>query len=77
MGTILFLIIGGVAGWISAEIIYGDGLGLVRNVLVGIFGALLGSFIFKFLGIKTTGLIGELITAVAGAVILLYILNTL
>ena len=44
------------------------------NVVIGCIGALLGGFIFDILGISTSGgLLGALITALVGAVVLLFI----
>ncbi len=77
MSFILFLIIGAIAGWASGELVYGDGFGLVRNIVIGILGALLGGFVFRILGVKTTGLIGDLVMATVGAVLLLFLLNWL
>lgn len=76
MGLILFLIIGAVAGWLAGVIMKGGGFGFFGNMGVGIVGALLGGFIFRLLGLSSHGLIGSLVTATAGAIILLWIVGT-
>jgi uncharacterized membrane protein YeaQ/YmgE (transglycosylase-associated protein family) len=43
--------------------------------VVGIIGALVGGFIFQFIGIASYGLIGSLVTATVGAVVLLWIVR--
>jgi hypothetical protein len=40
----------------------GGGFGPIGNIIVGIVGALIGSFVFGLLGITASGLIGSLIT---------------
>lgn len=56
----------------------GSGFGLLGNILVGIVGGILGGWVFSLLGIGADGsLIGSLVTAVVGAVILLFILGKL
>ena len=36
------LIIGAVAGWLAGQLVLGTGLGLLRDILVGIVGAVAG-----------------------------------
>lgn len=69
---IIFLAIGGLAGWIAGKLIKGGSLNLVGNIVVGVIGAVIGGWVFKQLGISVNGLIGSIITAVVGATILLF-----
>ncbi len=73
MQLVIFLVIGGVAGWLAGILKKGDGFGLVGNIVIGTLGAIVGGFVFKFFGVSFAGLIGDIITAAAGAVILLYV----
>jgi uncharacterized membrane protein YeaQ/YmgE (transglycosylase-associated protein family) len=75
MQFLWFLIIGGIAGWIAGLIMQGSGFGIPINILVGIIGAVIGGWLFTLLGVATYGLLGSLITAVLGAVLLLFILS--
>lgn len=70
---IVYLIVGGVAGWIAGLIMRGSGFGVLGNIIIGIVGAIIGGSIFSFLGIGAGGLLGGLVMAVIGAVILLFI----
>ncbi len=86
---IWFLIIGGIAGWLSGIIKEGKSFGFLGNIVVGILGAIIGAFIFDLLGIKITGgtafnvfgakitggEIGQLFTALIGAILLLFFIN--
>lgn len=75
MDFIWFLIIGGIAGWIAGEIVRGDGFGIIANIVVGIIGAVLGGFLFGLFGLEGEGLLGSLLTATVGAIVLLFVLN--
>lgn len=73
---IWFLIIGGIAGWLSGVITKGTSFGFIGNIIVGILGAVIGGFIFDKLGVKIIGgNIAELITALVGAIVLISIMN--
>ena len=80
MGIIVWLVVGGVVGWLASIIMRTDGQqGLILNVVVGIVGALLAGFVVSpLLGIGTInqGLsMGTFLVSLVGAVILLAIVN--
>jgi uncharacterized membrane protein YeaQ/YmgE (transglycosylase-associated protein family) len=77
MNIILFLIIGGVAGWLAGLIMKGRGFGVMANIGIGIVGSVLGGFVFRLLGLAAQGAIGELVTATAGAVLLLAVVSAI
>lgn len=72
---IVFLIIGVVAGFLAGKIMKGGGFGLVGDLVLGVIGAFVGGWVFGLLGILPVGLIGTLISATAGAVILLFLIR--
>lgn len=82
MEIIILLIVGGLTGWIASLIMQTNGqMGLLLNILVGIIGAFLGSWLFgTVLGFSsaTTGqtinIVGFL-WGILGAVILIWILK--
>lgn len=71
-----FIIVGIVAGFLAGKMMKGKGFGLFVNLFVGVGGALLGGWLFGPLGFTFGGgIIGSLITAFLGAIILLFIIN--
>ncbi|MFT6913798.1 MAG: putative membrane protein YeaQ/YmgE (transglycosylase-associated protein family) [Motiliproteus sp.] len=74
---IIFLAIGALAGWLAGNLMKRRSFGLIGNMLVGIVGAVVGGFVFQFLGIIAGGLLGSIITATVGAVILLFIIRVI
>lgn len=81
MGLIVWLIVGGIIGWIASMIMHTDAQqGIVLNVIVGIVGALIGGWLLAPLfgsGTINSGdfSISGLLLSLLGAVILLAILN--
>jgi uncharacterized membrane protein YeaQ/YmgE (transglycosylase-associated protein family) len=53
----------------------GGGFGLAGNIVIGIIGAMIGGHVFTMMGISTGGLIGSIITATVGAILLIYIIR--
>ncbi|MBK7343872.1 MAG: GlsB/YeaQ/YmgE family stress response membrane protein [Saprospiraceae bacterium] len=75
MHFLWFILIGAVVGWLAGKLIKGSGFGILGNILVGIAGAFVGKVVFGLLGLGTENLIGEIVTGVAGAVLLLWLIT--
>jgi uncharacterized membrane protein YeaQ/YmgE (transglycosylase-associated protein family) len=75
MDVIIFLVIGALAGWLAGVIMKGGGFGFIGNIVVGVVGAFLGGWLLPKLGVSIGGDFGGFITAVIGAVILLFIVR--
>ena len=77
MDVIIWLIIGGVIGWLASLVMKTNAqMGIVANVIVGIVGAALGGWLAGVLGIATSGAM-TYVVAVAGAALLIVILRAL
>jgi uncharacterized membrane protein YeaQ/YmgE (transglycosylase-associated protein family) len=77
-GILVILFVGLVAGWLAGKIVRGTGFGIIGDILVGIAGALLASFLFPKLGIQLgTGLVSEIIYSAIGAIVLLLVVGLL
>lgn len=76
MEIIAVLFIGGAAGWLGSMIYKGSGLGIIGNIVIGIFGSFVGSWLLGELGVSMGGgWLGAILTGAAGAIIILFILN--
>lgn len=75
MNILYFLIIGLIAGWLAGRIMKGKDFGLVGNLVVGCIGAFIGGFLFDVLGIYAHGIIGSLVGALAGSLVLLWVIS--
>ena len=81
MNLIIWLIFGGIVGWLASLVMRTDAQqGIVLNIIVGIVGAFLGGLLFS--PIFGTGTINQsnfslaaLVTSFLGAVVLLGIVN--
>lgn len=76
MNIIMLIVVGAIAGWLAHWFMKGRGVGIM-NIIWGIAGAFIGSYLFDFLQIRTTGLIGSIIEATIGAILLLYLISFL
>lgn len=73
---LVWLIVGGIAGWLAGMIVKGGGFGLIGDIVVGIIGAFIGGWLFGQLGVSAgAGLVGAIVTAMIGAVVLLAVLR--
>ena len=70
IGWIAAIIVGGIAGWLAEQFMKSE-MGLVMNIVLGIIGAAVASWLLGFLGITLGGWIGYLIAGFIGAGILI------
>jgi uncharacterized membrane protein YeaQ/YmgE (transglycosylase-associated protein family) len=81
MNIVIWLVIGGLIGWIASVIMRTDGQqGILLNVLVGVVGAVLGGWLLSpLVGVSTINQsnfnVAGLLVSLVGAVILLAIVN--
>lgn len=77
-GFLGWIILGGIAGWIASKIMKTDAqMGILMNIIVGIVGGLLGGFVLSLFNVDVAGggLIFSMLTAIGGAVLLLWIVG--
>jgi uncharacterized membrane protein YeaQ/YmgE (transglycosylase-associated protein family) len=77
MQLLWFMLVGLIAGWLAGKIIRGSGFGIIGDVVIGVVGAGIGGFIFRFLGLSPSGTIGNIVVATVGAAALLYVVKLL
>lgn len=73
VATIFF---GAVSGYIASRILGGEGFGFLGNIVVGIIGGYLGSWLVKVAKVPLMeGFFGNLISSVGGALILIFFIE--
>ena len=74
------LIIGGIAGWCAGLLLRGSGYGVIGDIVVGLLGAFLGSYLMAFFKVNVqlgNPWLNKGIVALAGAVVLLFLIGLL
>ena len=80
LNLIISLVVAGVAGWLAGNVmktqpIQVGGSPVIGNVLLGLVGGFVGSAMLWVIGFGSSGLIGGLIAAVLGAVVVIYVVD--
>jgi len=79
MSFIAWIVLGLIAGFIGSKLVNHTGEGLIRDVLLGVVGAIIGGYLFNVFGAPgVTGLnLYSLVVAVVGAVVFLIVYHAL
>lgn len=71
----IFLLIGLLAGFVASKIVKGKSLGILWNMIIGVIGSFLGSFIWGLLGFGAGNILGQIALAIGGAILLLFLIG--
>jgi uncharacterized membrane protein YeaQ/YmgE (transglycosylase-associated protein family) len=79
MSFVAWIVLGLVAGFIGSKLVNHTGEGLIRDVLLGVVGAIIGGYLFNLFGASSvTGLnLYSLLVAVVGAVVFLIVYHAI
>lgn len=66
-----FILIGMIAGFSAAYFMQVRGYTYIDNMVIGVIGSYFGGFLFRQIAIAPKGALGEIMTAVLGAITLL------
>jgi uncharacterized membrane protein YeaQ/YmgE (transglycosylase-associated protein family) len=77
MDFIVWIIVGGIAGFLASKVLTGKGMGLIWDIAVGILGGFLGGWLAGLAGIAVTNILMEVLVAFVGAAILLVVFRAL
>jgi len=74
---VIILVIGAVAGWLAGLLFRGFGFGIIGNIVVGIIGGFIGTWLLAELSFTMPGspIIAAILTALAGAIVLLAVIG--
>lgn len=76
MSILNLLIVGLIAGFLADKVVK-NSFGLAGDLLIGVIGSFLGSWLFSLLNLGVGGFLGEIFVAFIGAVVLLLAINML
>jgi uncharacterized membrane protein YeaQ/YmgE (transglycosylase-associated protein family) len=74
---IVILVVGLIAGWLAGQIMRGAGFGIIGDIIIGIIGAFIGTWLWGQLHLPTIGnfWINAIVISTVGALVLLLILR--
>ena len=74
---IVILVIGLIAGWLAGKIMQGGGFGIVGDIIVGIIGAFVGSWLWGALRLPMIAnfWVSSIVVATVGACVLLFVIG--
>lgn len=74
---VVIILIGAAAGWLGSFLVRGRGLGLLGNVVVGILGSFVGSWLLRELkvSIGSSPIVNAILTGAIGAFVILFIVS--
>lgn len=76
MEFLWFALLGLIAGWLAGLVMKTGGLGALGNMILGVLGAVVGGYLFRYIGISPGGgLLGSIVTATVGAVVLIVVIR--
>ena len=78
VNLLLTLLFGAIAGWLAGFFIVKDKGGLVWNIIIGLLGGVVGGWLLGLIGADGSfwsRWYGQIICAVSGAVVLLWVWN--
>jgi uncharacterized membrane protein YeaQ/YmgE (transglycosylase-associated protein family) len=78
VNLIVAVVVGGIIGWLASLIMKTSAqMGILANIVVGIVGSALGSWLFGAVGLVAYGSVGRWVMSIAGAAVLIWILKAL
>ena len=72
MSWLFSIIIGAVVGWLAGKIMNSSG-GLLKNIILGWVGSIVGNFIAEKLSITSGSMAGNIVISLVGACLVLFV----
>src|SRR6185436_2410550 len=70
-----WIVIGAIAGWLAGVLVKGYGYGVFGNIVIGILGAGIAGLLAPSLGLHTESVGGNIVAALLGALVLLFLVG--
>lgn len=76
---LVMILVGAVAGWLAGQVVKGRGLGLIGDIVVGILGSFVATWLLPKVGVYPpaigSGIVNSIIWSAIGAIILLLVVG--
>ena len=74
---LVILVVGLIAGWLAGQIMKGSGFGIIGDIVIGIIGAFIGTWLWGELHLPVFGgfWINAIVISTVGALVLLFIIR--
>lgn len=70
---VMWVVVGLVAGWLAGFVMKGGGYGLIGDIVLGLVGSIVGSWVFQALGVSAgAGPFAAVVVAFVGAVLVIF-----
>lgn len=76
MNYLISIVLGAISGWIAC-LLTNSRSGLIKNILLGVLGGFVGETICNLLNISFGGYVGTIVVSVAGACLVVFVVNKL
>lgn len=70
-GVISWILVGLIAGWLAGVVMKGSGYGVLRDIIIGLIGSLIGGFVSGFFIQGSAGFFGSILVSLLGACLLI------
>jgi len=79
MSIVAWIVLGLIAGFVGSKIVNKTGEGVVRDILLGVVGAVVGGFLFQTFGMAGVSGVNlySILVAVVGAIVVLVLYHAL
>jgi uncharacterized membrane protein YeaQ/YmgE (transglycosylase-associated protein family) len=74
---IIMIIVGAIAGWLAGQIVRGFGFGLIWDIIIGIIGAFIGTWLWGVLHLPVIAnfWVSAIVVSTVGACVLIFIIG--
>lgn len=77
INLLIFLSCGALTGCLACVLMKWGGLSFFGSIVVGILGGVIGGYLFSLFDLSINGVTGSMVTAMVGAIALLYLIELL
>ena len=73
INVIFSLLVGAAAGYVAGRLMNSYPASTLHNIVLGMVGGLVGSFLLGLIGLRATGFVGDFVVSVAGACVCIWL----